>query len=102
MKKLRIERASEVAEKEWVSLPGGELDAPRPSAVCRSCREKLEAVSTHPGTAANPTDLSNRPLCFACYRAGIERDRKLKIAGELDTASQARFQSALPLEAVNL
>jgi hypothetical protein len=40
-------------------------------------------------------------LCFACYRAGIERERALKAAGELDTASEARFQCTLPFEPVN-
>jgi hypothetical protein len=31
----------------------------------------------------------------------MERERALRVAGELDTASQARFQSALPFEPVN-
>jgi hypothetical protein len=96
MKKLRVERASQVVEKEWVSLPGGELEAPRPSVLCRTCREKLRARTANP-----PADTSNQPLCFACYRAGIERDRALKAAGQLNTASEARFQSALPFEPVN-
>ena len=97
MKKLRLERASQVVEKEWVSLPGGELEAPRPSVLCGSCREKLRAQAAQPASV----DTSNQPLCFACYRAGIERDRALKAAGTLDTASEARFQSALPFEPVN-
>ena len=41
------------------------------------------------------------PICFQCYRAELERERALKEAGELDTASAERFQSALPLEPVN-
>jgi len=40
-------------------------------------------------------------LCFECYRAGLERDRKLGLAAAIDTASEARFQSALPFEPVN-
>ncbi len=40
-------------------------------------------------------------LCFECYRAGLERDRKLRAAAALDTASDARFQSAFPFEPVN-
>jgi len=43
----------------------------------------------------------SRTLCFACYRADIERDRLLKAAGALDTASDARFQYSLPFEPVN-
>jgi hypothetical protein len=41
------------------------------------------------------------PLCFACYRAALARDRALKAAGELDTASESRFQSILPLEPID-
>src|SRR6266576_849630 len=95
MKTLHIESASQVMEKDGVSLPGGELQAPRPTVLCRTCREKLQA------RAMNPANLLNQPLCFACYRASIERARALKAAGELDTATEARFQSALPFEPVN-
>src|SRR6185503_9334981 len=100
MTKLRIERVSEVAEKEWVSLPGGELEAPRPSVLCPACRAKLQAnvVKRSTADAANP---SKQPLCFACYRAGLERDQALKAAGELNTATDARFQTTLPFEPVN-
>ncbi|HEY3044666.1 MAG TPA: hypothetical protein VGJ39_11600 [Vicinamibacterales bacterium] len=41
------------------------------------------------------------PLCFQCYRAEIDRARALKAAGQLDTASAERFQTALPFEPVN-
>jgi hypothetical protein len=41
------------------------------------------------------------PVCFACHRADLERERKLKAAGELDTASPERFQFALPLAPVD-
>jgi hypothetical protein len=40
-------------------------------------------------------------LCFDCYRADLARARALKEAGELDTASAARFQTQLPFEPVN-
>jgi hypothetical protein len=43
----------------------------------------------------------NAPLCFQCYRAELDRERKLKAAGNLDTASEERFQGALPFEPVN-
>jgi hypothetical protein len=42
-----------------------------------------------------------QPLCFQCYRVELDRDRALKAAGQLDTASEERFQSALPFEPVN-
>jgi hypothetical protein len=43
----------------------------------------------------------SRPLCFQCYRLELDRERALQTAGELDTASDARFQSQLPFEPVN-
>jgi hypothetical protein len=92
MKKLRIERATQVVEREWVSFPGGELQAPRPTVLCSDCRQKLQAKLSN---------LSNPPLCFGCYRATMERDRALKAAGELNTATEERFQCALPLEPLN-
>jgi hypothetical protein len=40
-------------------------------------------------------------LCFQCYRAALDRERALRAAGDLDTASDARFQCQLPFEPVN-
>jgi hypothetical protein len=48
------------------------------------------------------TARARRTLCFQCYRAEMDRDRALKAAGELDTASAERFQTALPFEPVNM
>jgi len=104
MKKLRIERAPEVIDREWVSFPGNELQAPRPKALCAACRQKLRlaAASRSAGSdAAAVADPVNAALCFACYRASIDRDRALRAAGERNTTSDERFQYALPLEAVN-
>ena len=89
---------------EWVKFPGGELEGKRPRRLCPSCRAGLQAVAggTSAGTlrpSAQPP--SARALCFQCYRAEVERNRMLKAAGELNTASEERFQSALPFEAVN-
>src|SRR5262245_62729430 len=95
MKRVHIKSTSQVVEREWVSFPGGELQAPRPTVHCPACRAKLQA------RASKPANLSNEPLCFACYRATIERERALKAAGELNTASEARFQSTLPFEPIN-
>ncbi|HEV3141843.1 MAG TPA: hypothetical protein VGY57_15060 [Vicinamibacterales bacterium] len=42
-----------------------------------------------------------RPLCFQCYRAELDRQRALRRAGDLDTASEARFQTQLPFEPID-
>ena len=63
------------------------MEGKRPKVLCAACR-------TRPSW---PT----RPLCFQCYRADLARARALKEAGELDTASEARFQTQLPFEPVN-
>lgn len=80
-------RLSQVSQAEaWVAFPGGELEGRRPQVMCRACRDR-----------ATRTGL----LCFQCYRAELNRERSLKAAGELNTASEARFQCALPFEPVN-
>ena len=88
---------NQVVEGEWVAFKGGELEGKRPKALCPQCREGLGRV------AAGKAPRASRPsaLCFQCYRAEIKRERALRAAGELDTASVARFQSALPFEPVN-
>ena len=78
----------QVVTDEWVTFPGGELEGPRPKALCRACR-------------ASGTVNQSRRLCFDCYRADLARERALKAAAELDTASDARFQTQLPFEPVN-
>ena len=45
---------------------------------------------------------SRAPLCFQCYRAELDRERALKAAGQLDTASDERFQSTLPFEPIDM
>jgi hypothetical protein len=94
--------APEVAEHEWVGFPGGELEGTRPRTLCPACREGLNRIALDgrlPARAARAR--SPRTLCFQCYRAELDRERALKAAGDLDTASSERFQSALPFEAVN-
>ena len=71
---------------EWVPFTGGELEGPRPTAQCEGCRLKRKAGAT---------------LCFACYRAERVRDKALRAAAALNTASDERFQSLLPFEPVN-
>lgn len=92
-------KQTEIPTDEWVTFPGGELEGKRPKALCPACREALRrAAAEGSGRAVART---SRPLCFQCYRADLERDRALKAAGELDTASAARFQFQLPFEPVN-
>jgi hypothetical protein len=97
---------TQVAAEEWVSFPGGELEGKRPKVLCPACREAMTRAATtpshlapsHPRTSHPRT---SRPLCFQCYRADLDRGRALKAAGDLETASDARFQSQLPFEPVN-
>lgn len=89
-----------IADHDWMSLPGGELEAPRPRTLCADCRERLKKAAAG-RSGARPGQSSQKPLCFGCYRAELDRQRLLKAAGQLDTATEARFQEALPFEPVN-
>jgi hypothetical protein len=84
---------------EWVTFPGGELEGQRPKVLCPACREALKREAATYGASGGAR--RSRLLCFDCYRADLARVRALKAAGELDTASDARFQSQLPFEPVN-
>ena len=96
-----IRRApSQVVESEWIEFPGGELEGTRPKALCQACRARLKALAEAPDGRAVSGE-RRQPLCFQCYRAELDRHRALKAAGQLDTASERRFQSALPFEPVN-
>ena len=75
----------QVVTDEWVTFPGGELEGKRPKVLCAACRKAPRS----------------RLLCFDCYRADLARARALREAGDLDTASDARFQTQLPFEPVN-
>jgi hypothetical protein len=89
--------AAQVVEGEWVTFPGGELEGKRPKTLCPICREALKREAS--GSARRSQ--RSRPLCFQCYRAELDRERALQAAGNVDTASEARFQSQLPFEPVN-
>jgi hypothetical protein len=94
--------ASQVTEHEWVGFPGGELEGKRSKTLCPSCRERLRRTDLNgrlPRRAAGAR--LPHTLCFQCYRAELDRERALKAAGDLDTASSERFQTALPFEPVN-
>jgi hypothetical protein len=94
----------QVAETDWVAFPGGELEGRLPRVLCGACREQLHRRASGNGGSIRPAVRHGgdaAPLCFACYRAELARDRALKAAGELDTATEARFQSVLPLEPID-
>ncbi len=86
---------AQIVAKEWVTFPGGELEGTRPKVLCPACREALKREAAESTRPTRPT------LCFQCYRVDLDRERALRAAGELDTASDARFQSQLPFEPVN-
>ena len=86
-------------ERDWVPFPGGELEGPRPSALCASCRNNLRQAALK-GTEPSQGSVA-RTLCFECYRTSLERERKLSAAGNLHTASDARFQDSLPFDPIN-
>ena len=100
---LTAQDHAQTVAKEWVTFPGGELEGTRPKVLCPTCRETLKREAAGRSGASSPARLSSptRPLCFQCYRADLDRERALRAAGELDTASDARFQSQLPFEPVN-
>jgi hypothetical protein len=84
------------AAGEWVTFPGGELEGRRPKVLCGPCREGLNRAAADGGRP-----FRRGTLCFQCYLTDLARDRALKAAGELDTASVERFQDTLPFEPVN-
>jgi len=87
-------------DDDWVTFPGGELEGKRPKVLCPACREQLKRVAAG-ADAQGHARPRERTLCFQCYRTELDRDKALKAAGALDTASDERFQSALPFEPVN-
>jgi hypothetical protein len=90
-------RNLQITDGEWVSFKGGELEGRRPKTLCRACRARLHQAGLD-RSASLPKAL---PLCFQCYRAELEREKALKAAGQLETASEARFQFTLPFDPVN-
>jgi len=93
------QKPHQTAQNEWVSFPGGELEGKRPKALCPACREALKRTAGTPGTLGSVS--TRKTLCFACYRADLERQQAIGLAGQLDTASDARFQFQLPFEPVD-
>lgn len=95
---------AQVLDAEWLPLAGGELEAPRPKTMCSACRARLQQRANgrvQPEPASARRRQAAVPLCFACHRADLERERKLEAAAQIDTASTDRFQFVLPLPPVN-
>ena len=95
------QKVAETAADEWVTFPGGELEGKRPKALCPACRDALKRTAFLGKTGNGRQARARRPLCFQCYRAGLDRDRALQAAGNLETGSAERFQHQLPLEPVD-
>src|SRR4030088_2716917 len=91
--------SGQVADSEWITFPGGELEGKRPKVLCAECRQQLKQAAV---AGAAPAMGRRTTLCFQCYRAELDRDKAIKAAGELDTASVERFQTTLPFEQVNV
>ena len=89
----------QVVTDEWVTFPGGELEGQRPKVLCAGCLAALKREAATYGASGRVR--RSRLLCFDCYRADLAHGRALKAAGDLDTASEARFQTQLPFEPVN-
>ena len=83
-------RPRDIDDNEWLAFPGGELEGKRPKAHCALCRGRRGPLGTGESRGG--------PICFQCYRAALDRERVITSAGQLDTASEARFQSLLPFE----
>jgi hypothetical protein len=66
--------------------------------MCPVCRLRAFRAA-----AASPEARAPRPepVCFQCYRVDQARQRALRVARDLCTASEARFQDTLPFEPVN-
>ena len=80
----------QVAETEWVALPGGELEGRRPKTLCGPCRMR-KAIGA-----------PSKATCFECFKADRKREAAFAAAGEFEAASAERFQDGLPFEPVNV
>lgn len=92
----------QTADREWVTFPGGELEGQRPKRLCPQCRDKCNREFSPAFGAAAVSSRVRATLCFQCYRLELDREKALKAAGELHTASDARFQFTLPWEPVDV
>jgi hypothetical protein len=96
-----VDETTQTVAHEWVSFPGGELEGQRPRVLCPACREALKAAAVLGVVRRGKRPRAGGKLCFQCYRANLDRERALRQAGLIDTASAARFQEQLPFEPIN-
>ena len=92
------DQSAQIVDGHWLTFPGGELEGERPSTLCPGCREQLRQAAA---SKIDNRELRGGALCFQCYRAELDRQRALRAAGALETASPQRFQFGLPFEPVN-
>jgi hypothetical protein len=76
------------------------LEGTRPRALCPACRAKLQRQATA-GARDTGRVVPSRAVCFQCYRTELDRERALRAARDINTATDARFQALLPFEPVN-
>ena len=77
-----------------MTFQGDELEGKRSRVLfCRGQLKRMASGQARPEL--------RQAICFQRYRAEVERQRSVRAAGELDTASVQRFQSALSFEPVD-
>jgi hypothetical protein len=94
-----------LTENNWISFPGGELEGQRPRSLCPACRDarnRAAGAERSSWSIGGSSASRARTVCFQCYRADLERNRSLSAAGQLNTATTARFQGQLPFESVGI
>src|SRR5436190_24002091 len=92
---------TQVVGGEWITFPGGELEGTRPRALCHACRARLQRQATAGARDTGRVVPSRGAVCFQCYRTELDRDRALRAARDINTATDARFQALLPFGPVN-
>jgi hypothetical protein len=85
----------------WQPFPGGELEGKPATVRCAACLDAFNRGSAVDHGRSGYGTSRARTLCFQCYRAQMDRNRALRAAATLHTASEARFQSQLPFEPVD-
>ena len=86
-----------LADNEWITFSGGELQGKRPNALCPACRGPPSRGRA--GSGPRPPRVT--PLCFQCYRADLDRERALVAAGRTRHGLGGALSGVLPLEPVN-
>jgi hypothetical protein len=105
----------------WLPFSGGELEGRVPETLCPVCRARRAGASSTSaagsrrgrnadagragragdGASHGAAEGERRTLCFGCYRAQLDRERALRAAASLDTASEERFDGLRPFAPVD-